>query len=203
MSILSEEKVVKEIKEHLKEYLEINDDGEVSLATLWEGGKAVIREKIIEITSRIRKDRLKQQRALESKISELEFEHKRTQNNSELQELKENRHRLDKLLIYKAEGALRLTYQRYYEMGNRASRLLAFQLRKAQTNRIILKVKHPISKQLVVKPTKIAEAFAEYYKDLYNDSELISTENKTQVFKLNLPSLSAEEASEMILPITV
>ena len=87
-------------------------------------------------------------------------------------------------------------------MGNRASRLLAFQLRKAQTHRIILKVKHPISKQLVVKPTKIAEAFAEYYKDLHNDSELISTENKTQVFKLNLP-LSAEEASEMILPITV
>lgn len=162
MSILSEEKVVKEIKEHLKEYLEINDNGEVSLATLWDGGKAVIRGKIIEITSRIRKDYLKQQRAIESKIRELELEHKRTRNNSVLQELKENRHRLDKLLTYKAEGALRFTNQRYYEMGNRASRLLAFQLRKAQTNRIILKVKHPISKQLVVKPTKIVEAFAEF-----------------------------------------
>lgn len=57
----------------------------------------------------------------------------------------------------------------------------------------------------MVKPTEIAEAFAEYYKDLYNDFELNSTENKTQVFlkKLNLPSLSAEEASEMIQPITV
>lgn len=93
MSILSEEKVVKEIKEHLKEYLEINDNGEVSLATLWDGGKAVIRGKIIEITSRIRKDCLKQQRAIESKIRELELEHKRTRNNSVLQELKENRHR--------------------------------------------------------------------------------------------------------------
>ena len=39
MSILSEEKVVKEIKEHLNEYLEMNDNGEVSLATLWDGGK--------------------------------------------------------------------------------------------------------------------------------------------------------------------
>ena len=40
MSILSEEKVVKEKKkEHLNEYLEMNDNGEVSLATLWDGGK--------------------------------------------------------------------------------------------------------------------------------------------------------------------
>ena len=139
-------------------------------------------EKIIEITSRIRKDCLKQQRSLESKIRDLELEHKRTPNNSILQELKENRHRLDKLLTYKAEGALCFTNQRYYEMGNRASCLLAFQLRKAQTDRIISKVKHPISKQLVVKPTEIAEAFAEYYKDLpvYNNFELNSTENKTK-----------------------
>lgn len=57
----------------------------------------------------------------------------------------------------------------------------------------------------MVRPTEIAEAFAEYYKDLYDDFELNSTENKTQVFlkKLNLPSLSADEASEMIQPITV
>lgn len=49
-------------------------------------------------------------------------------------------------------------------MGNRASRLLAFQLRKAQTNRIISKIKHPISKQIILKPKEIAEAFEEYLK---------------------------------------
>lgn len=68
VSILSDEKVVKEIKDNVKEYLEINDNGEVSPVTLWDGGKAVLRGKIIEITSRLRNDRLRRQRALESKI---------------------------------------------------------------------------------------------------------------------------------------
>lgn len=57
----------------------------------------------------------------------------------------------------------------------------------------------------MVKPTEIAEAFAEYYKNLYNDSESNSTESKAQAFLkgLHLPTLSAEEASEMIKPISL
>lgn len=51
-------------------------------------------------------------------------------------------------------------------MGNRASRVLAFQLRKAQASRIVSKIKHPVTKQIKVKPTEIAQAFEEYFKDL-------------------------------------
>lgn len=89
-------------------------------------------------------------------------------------------------------------------MGNRASRLLAFQLRKAQTNRTVTKIRHPSSNLIMAKPTEIAEAFAEYYKNLYSDSESNVIETKTQEFfkKLHLPALMAEEASEMIKPIS-
>lgn len=55
VSVLSDEKVVQELKKSLKEYFQINDNGEVSPAILWEAGKAVIRGKIIEITSRLKK----------------------------------------------------------------------------------------------------------------------------------------------------
>lgn len=51
--------------------------------------------------------------------------------------MKEASNALDKLLTYKAEGALRFSNQRYYEMGNRASRRLAFQLCKAQASRVV------------------------------------------------------------------
>jgi len=88
VSILSDQKVVKEIKQNLMEYFQSNDNGEVSPSTLWEAGKAVIRGKIIEITSRLRKARLEQQKSLESKIRELEGEHQRTSNNSTFLELK-------------------------------------------------------------------------------------------------------------------
>ncbi len=150
VSILSSERVVKEIKQNLKEYFQINDNGEVSPSILWEGGKTVIRGKIIEISSRLKRARLKKQRELENKIKELEREHKRTSDKSIFCELKTTRDRLDELLTFKAEGSLRFTGQKYYEMGNRASCLLAFQLRKAQTNRIISKIKHPTSKQTMV-----------------------------------------------------
>lgn len=50
---------------------QINDNGEVSPSILWDGGKAVTRGKIIEISSRLRKAWLKQQKILENKIREL------------------------------------------------------------------------------------------------------------------------------------
>lgn len=61
MSVLSDEKAVQELKKSLKEYFQINDNSEVSPAILWEGGKAVIRGKIIEITSRLKKAPKEQQ----------------------------------------------------------------------------------------------------------------------------------------------
>lgn len=89
-------------------------------------------------------------------------------------------------------------------MGNRASRLLAFQLRKAQSNRTISKIIHPNSKQPVVKLSDIAEAFSEFYKNLYHDSDSDNIEGKTQIFlkKLQLPTLSKEEATDMTQPIS-
>lgn len=38
-----------------------------------------------------------------------------------------------------------------------------------RTNRTVSKIKHPISRQVMVKPTEIAETFAEYYKRFYED----------------------------------
>lgn len=78
-------------------------------------------------------------------------------------------------------------------MGNRASRLLAFQLRKAQTNRIIFLKRHSKTKDIMVKPTEIAEAFPEYYTNIYDDPESNCRDSETQLFlkRLHLPTLSA------------
>lgn len=95
--------------------------------------------------------------------------------------------------------------QRYYERGNRASRLLAFQLRKMQASRIVTKISHPNSNLIMARPKDIAEACAEYYKNVYNDTESDLIKSKTQEFfkKLNLPVLTADEALEMIKPISL
>lgn len=54
------------------------------------------------------------------------------------------------------------------------------------------------------KPKEIAEAFAEYYKGLYDDSDSDYNDSDAQAFlKINLPILSREKASEMTRPVSI
>uniref|UniRef100_A0A3P8TVH1 Reverse transcriptase domain-containing protein n=1 Tax=Amphiprion percula TaxID=161767 RepID=A0A3P8TVH1_AMPPE len=184
--------------------MEYNDNGEVSESTLWEAAKVVLREKIIALSSKLKKEREKEQLKLESCIQELEQEHKRTKNDNTLKSLYQRRKDLNELLSYKAEGALRFSNQKYYESGNRASRLLAFQLRKAQANRTVSKIMNPSSKKIVHHPKEIAEAFSTYYKTLYDSVETVDKTNqiKATLGKINLTKLSESASNAMKDPIT-
>lgn len=52
-------------------------------------------------------------------------------------------------------------------MGNKASRLLAFQLWKAKSNHIVAKIRNPETNLAKTHPREISNAFAKYYKQLY------------------------------------
>lgn len=73
----------------------------------------------------------------------MENKHKQERQQEILNKLKENRNKLDELLTNKAEGALRFIDRKYFDLGNKANKLLAFQLRKAQASRTIPKIKQP------------------------------------------------------------
>lgn len=121
-----------------------------------------------------------------------------------MKSLYQSRKNLNELLTYKAEGALRYTNQKYYESGNRASRLLASQLRKAQANRTISKIMNPSSKKMASHPKEIAEAFSAYYKTLYESLEANDKIDliKTLLAKINLTKPSESESKAMRDPIT-
>ena len=88
-------------------------------------------------------------------------------------------------------------------MGNRASRLLALQLRKEQSGRIVSKIKHLTSLIEVSHTEEVAEAFKNVYKKLYDTPEETQNKRKLEVmFKnLNLAKLSVSEADKLIAPI--
>lgn len=142
---------------------------------------------------------------METEITRLEKEHKISRRRNTLELLKQERQKLDELLTYKAEGMLRFVKRKYYEMGNKASRLLAFQLRKAQSNRVVPKIKHPDTDKITSQPKEIAEAFAAYYKKLYEGQELLGKKEKiTKLLdSIQLNSLSQVEAEMLCSPITV
>lgn len=156
--------IIQEIHKELTDYFKTNEDDTISSITLWEGSKAVMI--IIAISSRLKKQRLSQQNELEKKIKQLETEHQQSRKKEALHELKETREKLDDLLTYETDGALRFINRKYYEMGNKASHLLAFQLRKEQSDRTVHKIKSPDSDKTLTQPTDIAEAFATYYRKL-------------------------------------
>lgn len=97
-----------------------------------------------------------------------------------MKQVQDCRRSLEELLTRKAEGALRYASQRYYEKGNRASRLLAFQLRKEQSNRIVSKIKHPTSPAEFSRPEEVAEAFQVFYKKLYDPPEKSQDKRKLE-----------------------
>lgn len=204
VSMLTIPQTKQEIQEALKEYFSINDDGNVSPSILWEAGKATIRGKIISIGSRIKKQRNSEQQKYENEIKKLEREHKINKKEDTLRELKENRKKFNEILTYKAEGALRYIKRTYYEMGNKASRLMAFQLRKDQASRIVPKIKHPVTKNIETQPKAISDAFAEYYQELYRGQNQESKKEKIIKFlkPLNLTKILREEACKLTDPIT-
>lgn len=114
----------------------------------------------------------------ENEIRKLEIEHKQTGKIKTVECLKQERTKLDDLLTYKVEGALRLVSRKYYEMSNKASRLLAFQLRKAQASRVVSKIKHPDTLIMLTQSNDIVNAFEDYYKKLYEGQKLINKEEK-------------------------
>lgn len=168
--------IQQDITKGLIEYIQFNDNNTVSPSILWEGAKSVLRGNIIAISSRLKKERLAED--LENKLNEL--------------------------LTYKAEGQLRFTNQKYYEFGNRASQLLAFQLRKSQSSRVVHKIKCPNTGKILLQPKDVAKAFATYYQELYKEESCQNKKEKMEnlLSSINLTKLTEEEADLITSPIT-
>lgn len=108
------------------------------------------------------------------------------------------------MLTYKAEGALRFLNRKYYEHGNKASRLLAFQLRKNQSNRIIGKIKCNHTSQILTQPNDITKTFAEYYKKLYEEQSMSEKREKVESFlrPIKMTKLRQEDADKLTSSVT-
>lgn len=78
VSLLNNPEVIQYIKDEFKFFLDTNDNDNTSPSILWDTAKVVLRGKIISISSKIKKDRERNQIKLEEQIKKLEEEHKRT-----------------------------------------------------------------------------------------------------------------------------
>lgn len=168
VGILNNQASVTQIREEIKRYIKENDNGEVNPAILWDGMKAVVRGKLISLTTSQKKARLTMYKNKVEKLQELEKKHKNTENQSILQQIKKIREEINELLRTDIEKRARFVKQAYHDSGPKAIRLLARRLRKQQASNTIQKIRNPQTNQLIHEPDKIEIIFEEYYRKLYS-----------------------------------
>ena len=192
------------LKQEINTYLELNDNGEVTPDILWDTLKAVMRGKIISITSHMKKVRVQKLKDLEGELKQLQREHSRNLDEQIKQELDKIKKQIQDMSTQEIQNKLTFLKQRYYEVGGKATKLLAYKLRKQQADNTIHKIRHPELRTMQYGLKNIQENFENYYKTLYSqppkDNDL---EMDTFFASIRLPSVSEEENKTLISDITI
>uniref|UniRef100_A0AAR2K0V3 Reverse transcriptase domain-containing protein n=1 Tax=Pygocentrus nattereri TaxID=42514 RepID=A0AAR2K0V3_PYGNA len=199
-SLLNDKDFIALIKTEFKNYLDTNRTPETSPIMLWDCGKAYLRGSIISYATARKRQNAAKQQELEERIRVLEYKHKQGRSPNILNDLNTTRRELHALLSEKIEGNLCFVKQQYYENGNRASRLLAFRLKKQQSSNVVQKLN--LGDKSIVKPRERAEMFAEFYKILYQDTDTCSDEASIANYlrNINVSELPDTVAKELDRP---
>lgn len=126
----------------------------------------MIRGKIISYSAYAAKQRKQKQLELLDSILELDRKYSVSPSPDLYTERLKLQTQFDLLSTAKAEYLLRRTRGTYYEYGDKASRLLAHQLKRQSAARFITEVYDP-SHSLTSHPSKINSAFSSFYSNLY------------------------------------
>ena len=192
--LLNNKEVVEQIKVDIGHYLTDNNNGETSPAMLWDALKAVIRGKLIAISSKMKKEKQARYKQLISDLTTLEQKHKLKADRQIFAQMTEVRKQINMILQQEVDMKTRYLKQSYYEAGPRAAKLLARRLRKQQADRTIHRLVDPKTNQIKHKQHDIEHIFKTYYEELYTQTPT-SSEEETKLFldRLDLPSIGVTQ----------
>ncbi len=91
------------------------------------------------------------------------------------------------LSTHKIKNAIRKMKHWYYEWGDKAGKLLAWQIKKEEASRALYTIKK--NERFTSNPSKIKEAFPSYYQSLYTSQGCDPVSIKHFLDKLEIPSI--------------
>uniref|UniRef100_A0A671XN45 Reverse transcriptase domain-containing protein n=1 Tax=Sparus aurata TaxID=8175 RepID=A0A671XN45_SPAAU len=139
----------------------------------------------------------------QARLLKIEKQHKTTQDPSLLSKIKEIRDNIDRLLTTEIEKKTRFLKQSYYEVGPRATKLLAKRLKRQQADRTIHKIRDINTNQVINEPKEIETKFMNYYRDLYSQPLSADTDQiKVFLKDLDLPAIGKNQNDLLTSPIT-
>lgn len=170
---------------------------------LWNAAKAVLKGKIIARTAALKKVKAQNLSKLEEKLRDLVEVHSANTEPSIIYQIRTVRQEIDKILGEEVEKNMRFMKQRYYEAGSKATKLLAWRLRKQLAENTIHKIRDPATNTFTSSLDGIQKAFAKYYKSLYSQSDQVKRHTNAEFFNtLDLPTLGKEINDKLISSIT-
>lgn len=158
---------------------------------VWNAHKAVIRGIIMKLSLLYKKKRTQRIDNLTSLIAQIETLHKTDPNPTRLAQLLSLRQELRTLLLNSFEQVQRKIRAASYSTSNKAG-----------------KKTHPHTKQTLTNPQDIANAFSDYYSDLYNINKDSSTPQPSHedidafLQQITLPKLSDAQLAFLNEPFT-
>lgn len=190
-SLLQDKTFMGKINKVLKDYIEINHNGDTNPITIWEGAKAVLRGHITAYSGLKKKQKQQQQKILEQQIQTLEDTFKNTNELDTKIELKKKYKELDRIRTEEVEKLIAYTKQKYDDGGPNSLKILAYRLKKQSKTT----VRTGDSSEILSEKDKIAEEFAKYYENFYKDnaSDTNMEQIKTCLDKLNLKQVSGRK----------
>ena len=202
-SLLNNTSFREEMESDLTVYLQDNDTGDVNPGILWDAAKAVLRGKIIARTAMIKKAKAEYLLKLQEQLKELEQAQVTNKEPTIINKIKHTKQEIDKLLGEEVEKKLRFMKQRYYEAGPKASRLLAWRLKKQQAENTIYKIRDPVTNKITSNMDNIQKVFETHFKSLYSQPDRVDKQTIVDFLEsLDLPSIGTTMNKKLISPIT-
>uniref|UniRef100_H3A4Q3 Endonuclease/exonuclease/phosphatase domain-containing protein n=1 Tax=Latimeria chalumnae TaxID=7897 RepID=H3A4Q3_LATCH len=189
VSLLQLPEVQTLVKKAISDFYKCIPKGESDTGLLWDTLKVVLRGKLISYATNRKKEWLQKTIELEQEIKDKEL----ALNFHNLQYLK---YEFNKLMSQKVEFALFWVHQSYFEAGEKASKLLAYHLRKLSTSNNICLIKNESNRQMVTN-RDIKLTFKQSYSKLYT-SEL--KDIGTYLADIKLPCLNPGDRDALEAP---
>ncbi len=191
------------LTEQIALFFEINDMPSISRGTLWETFKAYLRGMIISYISGTNKaNKLKLDTILKD-LQNFDRQYAADPNKDLYKERLRLQTEFDLLTTNNAEALLLKSRQRFFEMGDKAGKLLAHQARASATSRLITGIRSPQG-DIVHDSYKINSVFLEFYSDLYT-SELPPCINCEEwpLDKITFPKIDSTIARTLGDPVSI
>lgn len=199
--LLSDSAFCELISQKIDDFINSNKKDDISPSLLWETLKVVIRGEIISYSAKMNKvNRIKQEELIKL-INVVDAQYCISPSPELYKKKLDLQTQYNLLLTEKTERLLLNSRGYVYEYGDKASRLLAHQLKSRSAAQQIPQIRKR-NGELTVDPGEINDTFTSFYSDLYT-SQMTSDNNAMEYFFNNLqaPSVSTVHRTETELPL--